>query len=287
MNWVSIDNDKCNECGICVLRCMSCFSQIEAGIVAQADITNCNICGHCVSLCPTDAITHTEMDMANFIETGKNDLLEADAFVRFVRRRRSHRHFKNKPIPRADLEKLIDICRYAPTGSNDQNVNILVIQDRNRIEKLADMTIDFFKQLGASFEKKIESLKAEGKDVSEDLQRMQFYADRLTLARETGINPIFYNAPAVLVFHAPQTGSCPKDNCVIASTTMGLAAMTMGLESTYIGLFEAAALGYPEVNKELNLPAGHQVYSVLILGYPALKYQRTVDRKPINVRWDE
>ena len=58
MNWVSIDKEKCNECGICVLRCMNCFTQIETGIVAQADITNCNLCGHCVSLCPIGAVRH-------------------------------------------------------------------------------------------------------------------------------------------------------------------------------------------------------------------------------------
>jgi len=285
MNWVSIDKDKCNECGICVLRCMNCFSQSEAGIVVQADITNCNICGHCVALCPAGAVTHDEMAMDNFIETKKTPLFETDAFIRFIRRRRSHRDFKDKLIPKADLEKLIDTCRYAPTGSNDQNVNIMVIQNQSRIEKLADLTIDFFQQLGESFVAKIEALKAEDKEIPEELQKIFFYADRLTMARRAGINPIFYNAPAVIIFHAPKKGSTPKDNCVIASTTMGLTAMTMGLESTYIGLFEMAASDL-KINKELKLPAGHQVYSVLILGYPALKYLRTTDRKPLKVRWD-
>ncbi|MCP4673657.1 MAG: hypothetical protein GY857_20410 [Desulfobacula sp.] len=62
--------------------------------------------------------------------------------------------------------------------------------------------------------------------------------------------------------------------------------MTMGLESTYIGLFEKAAQDGNKINKELELPFDHQIYSVLILGYPAFKYLRTIDRTPIKIRWE-
>jgi hypothetical protein len=67
---------------------------------------------------------------------------------------------------------------------------------------------------------------------------------------------------------------------------MGLLARTMGLEFTYIGIFEAAANESPPVTEELNLPKGHGVYSVIVLGYPKLKFLRTVDRKPTAVRWE-
>ena len=67
---------------------------------------------------------------------------------------------------------------------------------------------------------------------------------------------------------------------------MGLTARTMGLEATYIGLFEMAAKMYQPLADELRLPSGHEVYSVLILGYPNLKFYRTVDRKSIKTRWE-
>jgi nitroreductase len=78
----------------------------------------------------------------------------------------------------------------------------------------------------------------------------------------------------------------PKDNCVIASTTMGLLARTMGLETTYIALFEGAWKGHKPLRDELGLPESHQVLSVLVIGYPKIKYLRTVDRKPIKTRWE-
>lgn len=88
-----------------------------------------------------------------------------------------------------------------------------------------------------------------------------------------------------MIFHSVSPTSTPKDNCVIAAQTVTLASMTLGLESCYIGLFEAAANAYSPLIEELALPANHQVLSVLILGYARMKYFRTVDRKPIPVRW--
>ena len=105
-------------------------------------------------------------------------------------------------------------------------------------------------------------------------------------SREMGLDPIFYNAPAVMVFHAQEQAFTKKDDCVIASTTMGLLSRTMGLEYTYIGLFEGAANGYPAVMEELGLPKSNKVYSVIIVGYPRMKFFRTVDRKPTAVRYE-
>jgi nitroreductase len=62
--------------------------------------------------------------------------------------------------------------------------------------------------------------------------------------------------------------------------------MTMGLETCYIGLFEKAANLYPPIQQELALPENHNVLSVLIMGYPKLRFLRTVERNPIKVRWE-
>ena len=103
--------------------------------------------------------------------------------------------------------------------------------------------------------------------------------------REPGRDTVFHQAPVVWIFHSPEATSAPKDNGVIASTTVALTAMTMGLESCYIGIFEAAAT-YRPIVQELNLPAGHKVFSVLIMGYPTWTYHRTVDRSPVKVRFE-
>ena len=153
MEWVSLDKDKCNNCGFCVQRCPLCFRKQGDEITAQVDENCCNLCGHCVSLCPTDAIVHHKLDMDNFIKIDKPVAYDTDTFIQFIRERRSHRHFKSKPIPKEDLEKLIDACRYSPTGSNVQNVEIIVVEDPERMQKLSDMTVDYSTISAGTFRK--------------------------------------------------------------------------------------------------------------------------------------
>jgi len=289
MSWVSIDYDKCNGCGTCLEVCRRCFFLEDETVVVHADDNCCSLCGHCVSICSPGAIEHHKMDMNNFIDTSKDEFITTDDFFEFLRQRRSHRHFKKQSIPKKDMDKLIDIVRYSPTGSNSQNVAVVVIQDAARIEKLSNLSVDFMAAGGEQSAKKLQELKAEGKGTPGELSMMEMmarYGEMMKQSREMGDDPVFYQAPAVIVFHSSKEGMGQKDNCMIASTTMGLLARTMGLEFTYIGIFEAAANASPPVMEELKLPEGHGVYSVIIVGYPKLKFLRTVDRKPTAVRWE-
>jgi nitroreductase len=228
------------------------------------------------------------MGMDNFIEVAASVPITPDDFMQLVRRRRSHRSFGKKQVEREALETLIEACRYSPTGSNVQSVEIMMVQDPDYIKKLSNLNVDYFDESIKEAEARAEKMKAAGQELPEDFKAaLATLLSRKTLveARDLGIDPIFHRAPAVMIFHSISPTSTPKDNCVIAAQTVTLAAMTLGLESCYIGLFEAAANAYPPLIEELALPENHQVLSVLILGYPRMKYLRTVDRRPIPVRW--
>ncbi|MFC1534879.1 nitroreductase family protein [Thermodesulfobacteriota bacterium] len=289
MSWVSIDYDKCNNCGICILKCTRCFTKDEEEITVQADEDCCSLCGQCVSLCPTKAIAHNKLDMNNFVDIDEPISFNTDEFIQFIRERRSHRLFRKKEIPKKVLEKLIDTVRYTPTGGNVQNVEIIVIQNPERIKRLSDHTVDFFDYTGAKAAEDLKKIRAEGKakpGIISQLERTVRYRERMLKAREEGRDTILHNAPAVMIFHSMTQTVTAKDNSVIASTTMGLLARTMGLETTYIGLLEIASKSHQPIINELSLPEGHEIFSVLVIGYPKLKYLRTVDRKPIETRWE-
>jgi len=273
MTWISIDEDRCNLCGACVARDPLVYRIRDNKLTCRADETTCNLCGGCVAVCPEKAITHHMMDMDNFIEFDENLTVDTASLIQLIRKRRSHRSFRNKKIPRKDLETLVDASRYAPTGSNVQDVEVLVIQDPERIQKLSSLTVDFF---------------AEG-PIPEELKftlRQEGVGQMFVRAREAGIDTIFHRAPAIMIFHHIAPSSLPKDNCVIAAHTVVLTAMTLGLETCYIGLFQVAANYYAPLIKDLDIPSDHEVYSVLALGYPRLNYYRTVDRTPTKVRWE-
>jgi nitroreductase len=143
--------------------------------------------------------------------------------------------------------------------------------------------------MGAAAEKILEEASGESPDAmveKENLQTLAYYKNLLALARAAGYDPILYKAPATFIFHSPTYVRTPKDNCVIASTTLALTARTMGLESTYIGLLEMASRVSQPMVEELKLPPRHEIYSVLVMGYPKLKFLKTVDRRPIRARWE-
>lgn len=53
-----------------------------------------------------------------------------------IRKRRSIRKYTGEPIPRKDLEKVVDAGRLAATGSNQQPWDFIVVTDRAVIERL-------------------------------------------------------------------------------------------------------------------------------------------------------
>jgi len=290
MSWVTIDQEKCNGCGICARRCTRCFTNNDGVITVHADEECCALCGHCVALCRTSAISHSRMDMNNFPPINEQLPYGPDEFLQFVRRRRSHRGFKNKPVSRGDLEKLVEMCRYCPTGSNLQTVQIKIITNPEKRTELSDLTIGYFMDMGKQVETEVEKIISEGKEIPEEFAFWKEFTaryKRLRLAKDLGIDPIFHKAPVVMVFHSPPSPSTPKDDCVIAAQTVVLAAMTMGLGTCYIGLFNMAVNNSLSIQKELDLPSGNSVHSVLVMGYPSLKYLKAVDRKPITVQWEE
>ncbi len=287
-SWTSVDPELCNQCGICVIRCPMNYSIENGKTDTHVGLETCNLCGHCVAMCPEDAIVHHKMDMDNFPAADGALKIDPDEFFQFVRGRRSIRHYRDKAVPREDLERLVDLCRYAPTGSNRQTVEILVVEDPDRVKMLSNLTVDYFEGGVARIEDAAKALRAEGKEIppelQDDLDRLPL-RKRIAAARALGHDPIFHGAPAVMIFHSEKTPSTPKDDCVIAAQTVVLAAMTLKLGTCYIGLFYYPARAYAPVIDELDLPPGHQIGSVLTLGYPKLKFLRSVDRFPMKVRW--
>ena len=53
-----------------------------------------------------------------------------------IRKRRSVRKYTGEPIPRKDLEKIVDAGRLAATGSNRQPWDFVVVTDQAMVERL-------------------------------------------------------------------------------------------------------------------------------------------------------
>jgi len=63
-----------------------------------------------------------------------------------IRGRRSVRHFSSEPVPRPDIEAMIEAARWAPSSTNFQPWRFLVVQRDDLIQRMARLVYDRFNE---------------------------------------------------------------------------------------------------------------------------------------------
>ena len=271
MQPVVINHEICNHDGICAEVCprkLIDFSTKKPRLVDGIEAM-CIRCGHCMAVCPAAAISvagvhpdHCEpVDEKQWASDGQLDHL--------MRSRRSIRAYRNRPVERKKIERILDVCRFAPTGSNAQQVNWIIIDDQTRIRELGQLTVDWMKQAIAS---------------NAPISRNAPLAV-IVEGWEKGEDRLFRSAPLLLITHAPEISSMPRENCIIAMTYFDLAAFSLGLGTCWIGLFMIAAANCPPLQRFLGIPGGHGLYGAMVAGYPRFAYSRIPARKESQVKW--
>ncbi|MGQ9457226.1 MAG: nitroreductase family protein [Anaerolineae bacterium] len=280
--------ETCTGCGLCVQACSPGCLALEAGRPLAVRPEACILCGHCVALCPVDALRHRDLNPAGFAPLRPEAVPSPEALREFLRWRRSVRVYRDDPVPRSLVEDLLEVARYAPTAHNAQNVQFLVVDDRACLRDLARLTVDCYRKiLGQLRNPLIRAVLAPvvGREVAqralEDVSDFQRLVDRW----RAGQDPIFRNAPVLLVAHAEKADYFGRDNCLFATYNVMLEAVTRGLGTCLIGYFIAAWDRDRRVREALGLPEGQRAYAACTLGYPAVRYRKAVPRRPVAVAW--
>jgi nitroreductase len=56
-----------------------------------------------------------------------------------IRSRRNTREYQDRPIDRADLDRILEVGRRAPSSMNEQPWDFIVVTDRATLERMADL----------------------------------------------------------------------------------------------------------------------------------------------------
>jgi nitroreductase/NAD-dependent dihydropyrimidine dehydrogenase PreA subunit len=272
LDLFTVNQQTCNQDGICVAVCPLGIIHIQKGDfpqpVSEADDL-CIRCGHCVAVCPTGSLTHREMPVEQCPSVNRDYFLNVEQCEHFLRNRRSIRTYKNKSVSKEDLTKLIDMARYAPSGHNSQCVEWLVLSKKDELHRLAGIVIDWMHWMM--------------KNMSEIALSLRM--DRAIQRWESGIDGILREAPVVVVSHAEKNNRFAPAACTIALAYLELAATSMGLGCCWAGYFHASATTFPSMIETLALPNGHQCFGAMMVGYPKFNYHRFPTRKPANITW--
>ena len=181
--------------------------------------------------------------------------LDRDTLLAALRSRRTIRQFKDRQVEQEKTEKILETGRYSPTGSNAQNAAFTILG--NRQKEAEGICVNLFR-----------TVKKLGSGFVPFLKRVEI------------LNSFFFKgAPLVIV-----VSSKSNVNSGLASAYMEIMAESLGLGVLYSGFFVVCAKISGKLRKLIQLPKGHKVVSCIIIGHPAVKYQRIVPRKEINAK---
>ena len=293
---VHIDSDRCTGCGLCVGNCPNDTLTMRAGL-ATVVAPSCMACGHCAALCPTGAISvaaakNTALAFRTFTTSdewlpyGRADL---GPLVQLMRSRRSCRSYTEKPVERALLDDLVTIGTTAPSGTNSQGWTFTILPDRAGVVALGKAVAGYFRRLNRLAKTPLlrHLLRLCGRPALDRYYRRHYATTVKALMEwdEAGRDRLFHGATAVILIGGKAEASCPGEDALLASQNILLAAHAMGLGSCLIGFAVEAMRREPRIAARLGIPADESVYSVIALGWPALRHQRLTGRQPIAPRW--
>jgi nitroreductase/NAD-dependent dihydropyrimidine dehydrogenase PreA subunit len=273
MPLITIDETKCKKDGICVAECPLAIIE-RAGKDAYPRPTYdaeelCIKCGHCVAVCPHAALAHREFGPEECTPLRKELSISGEQAGQFLIGRRSVRTYREKPVERELLEKLIATARYAPTGHNSQSIRWMVFQDRQELARLSGMVIDWLRYMMKAMPSVLANL----------------HPERVVKRHEEGVDIICRGAPHVILAYGSKTDPNARTSCVIALTHLELAVPASGLGACWAGYFNAAATYWPPLIKEINLPENHEPYGSMMIGYPKYAYHRIPKRNEPVIEW--
>jgi len=284
---IEISADRCTRCGRCVATCPRCLLTREGDAIKTVEDLSerCIVCGHCVAVCEPDALRHSVLSVDAVPPVGEAELND-EQLERFLRRRRSIRRFKTTPVEPSKVDRLLDIGRYAPTGKNMQGVHYTVLTGQ-RIRQLEVAAASFYRQLGGRLEsaigRRLVGLFAGAKGLDGLLRGLPDM--KRDVERVEGGEPCYcHGAPVVILIHGEKLYPTMPEDCCFASYHLILAAETLGLGTCLIGYITSAATRSKAIREAVELPADHQIYSTLAVGYSAERFFRLIPRRAANIR---
>jgi nitroreductase/NAD-dependent dihydropyrimidine dehydrogenase PreA subunit len=295
MEMITIDRSLCIKDGLCAKVCpRNIFVQHEK--LTDPELVNqeyCIACGQCLAICSRDAIRHPAFSSAAIREIQFEQLPSQEQVMELLKTRRSIRSFRDKPLEKDAIEKIIEGARYAPSGHNSQSTEYLVVQDRDLLNQVSGLVVEYLKfEIGRFSNPVFKSfaLLANRESAESGLHEIPRFK-QLVSQFEYGKDPILRNVPALLAFHGSETVGFADVNALLALQNASLVAYSMGIGHFFTGWVLApcraprARTWNRRIPDLLGIPPGNQLYGALALGYPIPRFKKLIERKSPQTRW--
>lgn len=284
-----IDKGKCTLCGKCVEICPKEILSLKNNAIEIVH-NGCILCSHCYCVCKFNAIHFKELKQPSFSFGStaliKNQIKPFD-IISFIHSRRSIRRFKTDPISNEILHDLIESAVLAPSASNCQHWQFVIINGRDKVLRLAEDIKHFFIKLNTISGNPLlryMSILFVGNNIL-NYYKNNYESVKLGLERaQEGKDLLFHGAPCVIIIHSDMQGSMPVEDGQYAAYNIALAAHSMGLGSCFIGYASATLNSAYSIKQKLNIPKHNRIHAVLALGYPKVEFVKNALRKDYDFK---
>jgi nitroreductase/NAD-dependent dihydropyrimidine dehydrogenase PreA subunit len=288
---VRVDSARCKLCGQCVKVCKSGTLALEGGKVAvdYASALGCMACGHCAAVCPQGCITVEGRDLAPADMTPlppPESRATYDQLTSLLLSRRSVREFQSRPVAQEDIDRIISAATTAPMGIPPSDVKVLIFNGRDKVREFKNDMLAALKPMIRIFSGPILWLLRPfvGKEAAD-----MFRTFLIPLAKDyiekdkEGIDLFAYDAPLGMLFYGAP-GADATDP-VIAATYAMIAAESLGVGTCMLGFPAPLLKRSKKLLAKYAIPPKAAIGIMVIFGYPAVRFQRTIRRRFAEVRY--
>ena len=168
--------------------------------------------------------------------TQQNECSKEQAVIETIMTRRSVRNYKQEPVCREQMAKILECGMFAPSAMNMQPWAVRVVDAPDFIEGVTNIAVE----------------------------------QNPELKEQEGFRNLFRNAPTVAFIACPVESYSGEFDCGLLSENMMLAAWSMGIGSCCLGsvvpvMNSEAAKPYLE---RLQLPKEYKLMLAIAFGYP-------------------
>ena len=256
----TVAKDKCIQCDACVNDCPARIISRNGSVPAilPESEEQCLRCQHCLAVCPTGAISIFGLKPEESLPLATDVLPSRAQMQTLVRGRRSVRQFRRDNVPRELIDALLADLAHAPTGCNDCDLVLTVVDDRRKLERLLEQIVSL----------------VESTAITESPEFIRVAAE--SYRREKTDN-FFRGAPHLLIVSHGTKAHCGQEDTVLALAYFELLAQTAGLGTTWCGMLKLTADVVQGVRELFGLEPNAYFYAMMF-GLPDVKYARTVQR---------
>jgi nitroreductase/NAD-dependent dihydropyrimidine dehydrogenase PreA subunit len=284
-----VNRDKCKGCGQCVEVCPALVFELREKISEVIYGEGCFACGHCWAVCPEEAVTQQEVVTTTSLKPGPGPAVSADTLQLLIRERRSIRLFNDKPVSKEQLLKIIEAGRYAPTASNRQDVNYIVISNQQLISELRSLVEIFMEKTFKLMQNRAIAFFYKMKYGQLIVDSLHSYAlSYQFLKNNRNDKNAYFPLPfgsAVIITTAQPFDTLAPFNCSVALYNCSLMAHSLGLGSCFMGFVQIGANMDKKIKQWLDMPKEHHAYGAMVIGHPNIKYRHLVERKKPEIKW--